>query len=109
MTREEALAIMWAAHVHPYEGAGKEFMYAELTEPVKMHEWSGKHPVEKNTVVRTVPAGTKVIVTVYSRLGDVGVRARNLDRVGHGYDARVDPEKLTNWRRAESFFDADAR
>jgi len=48
-----------------------------------------------------VEAGTRVLVTVYSRFGDVGIRARNLDKVGHGYDARVDPETLINWERAD--------
>jgi len=101
MKREEALDIMWAAHVIPYIEPHKAFFYAELNQPVTMHEWSGTHPVEENQHVWKAPAGTRVIVTVYSSLGDVGIRARNLERVGHGYDCRVPPELLDNWERTE--------
>lgn len=115
MTREEALKLMWESHNWPARnyafkmGKGPNpgewrsiFMWAELTEPVEMHEWNGWHPVKENTTNRTVETGTMVLVTVYSRFGDVGIRARNLDKVGHGYDARVDPEILINWERANS-------
>lgn len=113
MEREKALDLMWHAHTWPARnfaykmGQGPEpgkpedvFMWAELTEPVEVHEWNGNHPVEENTTKRTVEAGTRVLVTVYSRFGDVGIRARNLEKVCHGYDARVDPEILDNWERA---------
>ena len=117
MSREDALDIMWAAHVPPYVGRDKAFFYANLLEPVEMHEWNGNHPVEENINRWTAEAGTTVLVTVYSRFGDVGFRARDLEKVSprqslgskgsltprleHGYDARVDPETLINWRRAQ--------
>lgn len=101
MTREEALDIMWAAHVIPYIEPHKAFFYAELNQPATMHEWNGAHPVEENRKVWEAPAGTRVLVTVYSSLGDVGIRARRLDEVGHGYDCRVPPEALDNWERTE--------
>lgn len=80
---------------------GDTFFYAELVEPVEFKEWNGQHPVEENySRVWIAPPGTKVMVTVLSRFGDVGIRARNLDELKHGYDARVDPETLTNWVKA---------
>ena len=77
------------------------FFLAETTEPVEMHVWNGVHPVEENTKVHTAPAGTTVLVTVYSRFGDVGIRDDNLDPPSHGYYARVNPDTLNNWRIAK--------
>lgn len=98
VSREEALNDMWeASHLKVDRPA---FYRAELTEPVTMYEWNGEHPVEKNQKVYEVPAGTKVMVTVFSRFGDVGIRARDIKTPRHGYDARVDPETLINWEKA---------
>jgi hypothetical protein len=101
MKREEALDIMWAAHVIPYIKPHAAFFYAELNQPATMREWNSIHPVEENENVWVAPAGTRVLVTVYSSLGDVGIRARRLDDVGHGYDCRVPPEWLCNWERTK--------
>ncbi len=113
MTRDEALKLMrechnWGDRNFAFQtGKGPDpgkresvFMWAELTEPVEMREWNGRHPVDENTVIQEVGVGTRVLVTIFSRFGDVGIRARDLDKVGHGYDARVDPEILDNWERA---------
>lgn len=110
VSREEALKDMWEAHnpfLDPETGEMREepvfkeaFYRAELTEAVTMHEWNGTHPVEENQKVHEVPAGTRVMVTVYSRFGDVGIRARDIETPRHGYDARVDPETLINWEKA---------
>lgn len=74
------------------------FLWADLVEDAEMHEWNGTHPVEDNTTIRMTPAGSTVLVTVASRLGDVGIRDKNLNPPCHGYNARVLPESLTNWR-----------
>lgn len=47
---------------------------------------------------RTAPIGTTVLVTMISRFGDVGIRDRNLSPPSNGYDCRVQPEALTDWR-----------
>ena len=73
------------------------FCYATLTEPTKMESWNGVHPVEENLTVRMAKAGTRVLVTMASRFGDVGVRDTHLVPASHGYFARVLPEKLKDW------------
>ena len=79
----------------------ERWIYASLLAPTTMSEWNGSHPVDTNSRVREVPAGTTVLVTMFSGWGgDVGIRARNLTPPGHGYDARVQPEALTDWRCA---------
>jgi len=110
VSRKEALQNMWEAHnpfLDPETGEMRKvpvfkeaFYRAELTESVTMHEWNGTHPVKENTTEYEVPAGTRVMVTVYSRFGDVGIRARDIETPCHGYDARVNPEVLINWERA---------
>lgn len=69
---------------------------AELTTAVTMQEWSGQHPVDLNTSQREVPEGTRVVVAMASRFGDVGIRARRYEP-DHGYDLRVVPERLRAW------------
>ena len=70
------------------------FMQATLTVDCDMRQWNGH--TEKVTEY-TVPAGSRVIVTMLSRFGDVGIRGKNINKAQHGYDARIDPEKLENW------------
>jgi hypothetical protein len=51
-------------------------------------------------VARTIRAGTRVLVTLWSRsLGDVGIRSRDLVLPSVEYDARVRPGGLTDWSR----------
>jgi hypothetical protein len=107
VSREEALQDMWEAHNPFFDSeTGEErkkpifkeaFYRAELTEALTMREWNGHG---KEDTVYEVPAGTKVMVTVYSRLGDVGIRARDIETPRYGYDARVDPHILINWEKA---------
>ena len=99
MTLDEALDILWENKDWQNRTRAETFLYATTTEPGTLHEWDGAHPVEENTVERHVPAGTRVLVTMISRFGDVGIRARNLVPACHGYDARVSPKKLTDWSR----------
>ena len=105
-TREDALDLMWSAKTawpmqKKPELGYPVFFQAELMRSVEMHCWNRKHPAEGNTKTHTAHAGSKVIVTAYSRFGDVGIRDRDIDNPRHGYDARVDPEILDNWALME--------
>lgn len=83
----KACALMWDAKLH-YEDC---FMWATLKKDVLIE--SGKDKVIK--------AGTRVIVTAYSRFGDMGIRNTNIKELRHGYDVRVDPDDLTDWEICE--------
>ena len=72
------------------------FATAELLVNVQMSKWNGIHPVETNSTDYTVKAGTKVLITVYSRLGHAGIRDDNLDKPVHGYYGCAYPEQLKN-------------
>jgi len=96
LTEDEALDLLFVAKDWRKPD---EFLWADLVEDHEMHEWNGTHPVEENTTIRTAPAGSTVLVTVASRLGDVGIRDKHLNPPSHGYYSRVLPEGLTNWRR----------
>lgn len=56
--------------------------------------WNGNHPVEENSTKYIIPAGTKVLITVISRFGHVGIRDYDIDKEEHGYVACVQPEQL---------------
>lgn len=73
------------------------FVYATLTKPVTMRVWNGTHPQESNTRTHTAPVDTRVLVTMLSRFGDVGIRDSHLVPASHGYYARVAPESLKDW------------
>lgn len=75
-----------------------QFAYAELVEPVEMRVWNNNHPVDANTKIHVAPAGTTVLITMVSRLGDLGIRDRNLTPASNGYYARVPFESLKNLR-----------
>ena len=89
----KACALMWDAKTH-YEDC---FMWATLTKDVSATDISS---VGKETN-RIIPKGTRVIATVYSRFGDMGIRNDNIKDLRHGYVARVSPEDLTNWEICE--------
>lgn len=72
------------------------FAHAELTCNVTMHVWNGRHPVETNTLSHVAKEGTRVLITMFSRFGDVGIRDNDVDNIRHGYTARVTPEMLRN-------------
>lgn len=98
LTQEEALDFMWTSKSSwRYPGRATPFLLADLVEDTEMHVWNGKHPTEENTAVHTAKAGTTVLVSVFSRFGDVAIRDRDLNP-GYGYDARVMPDRLTRWR-----------
>jgi hypothetical protein len=66
------------------------FAHATLTRTIEVHAMEG----EADTV--TIDKGTRVICTMVSRFGDVGIRARHINERRNGYDARVAPEDLTD-------------
>ena len=72
-------------------------VYATTTKDVTMYVWNGQHypTVSANMTEHTCKAGTKVLVWMVSRMGDVGITDNLID--ARGYDARVDvDEYLTN-------------
>mgnify|MGYP006266943299 CR=1 FL=1 len=46
---------------------------------------------------RVARAGTRVLVTMVSRFGDVGIRDDRLVPASNGYYGRVAPEDLSDW------------
>ncbi len=50
---------------------------------------------------KTIKAGTTVLITVASSMGDMCFRAENIHQLKHGYDARWEPENLCNYRSAK--------
>jgi hypothetical protein len=110
LTQDEAIALLWSGKsmylkkedgsprldenkklvVNPNWAKGV-FVYATLRDDQKM----GYEP-EKQRVAK---AGTRVLVTMVSRFGDVGIRDERLVPASDGYLARVQPEALMNWGR----------
>lgn len=74
------------------EGRGM-FANAELVEDTEFRRWNG-HGAKPEYTAYSHKAGTTVLITMVSRFGGVGIRVTNIDKEEHGYDARVDPEKL---------------
>lgn len=111
MTEEEAMDYLWAGKSAYLRDEGErgplrpnpafgQMLYATLVVNATMRIWNGKHPVESNTVERTAPPGTPVLVTMVSRFGDVGIRDDKLTPPTDGYYCRVQPDELTDWRLA---------
>jgi hypothetical protein len=68
------------------------FAHARLTRDVAVLL---NHSVAGDMRTRTIPAGTRVLCTIVSRFGDIGIRDTQIDRIAHGYDARVFPAALS--------------
>jgi len=94
MSTEEFWKEMWDR-----KNSGRE-MFAHGTLLVACHasRWNGNHPVDENSRKYIIPAGTKVLITVISRFGHVGIRDYSIDREEHGYVACVFPEALKDLR-----------
>jgi len=79
-------------------------IYAKTTKDVEMSVWNGKHEpsVEANCKSHICKSGTRVLVWMVSRMGDVGV-TDNLKNP-KGYDARgLDADKdLTDYEFIEN-------
>jgi hypothetical protein len=115
LTKDEALNILWSAkgaflrddngvlkqddrgELVPNPNCCNAFVYASLAEAVEFHRWDGIHPVEKHMTIYTRPAGTRVLVTMISRFGDVGIRDYDITPPSNGYACRVMPEALKAW------------
>jgi len=77
-------------------------IYADTTKDLEMNVWNGKHPVEENSTSHICKKGTKVLVWMVSRFGDVGVTDNLID--ANGYHVRgLDPDKdLENYEFQET-------
>jgi hypothetical protein len=102
MTEEQALKILWDNKdwmKRMKEGTEEKFLYATTTSTIEHVEYDNDDYTDpKGKHVRTIPAGTTVLVTMYSRMGDVGIRADRLVPPSHGYATRVFPGALKDWR-----------
>jgi hypothetical protein len=106
-TEEEALAVLWSAknlYVPGPDGLPQRgedgkfltnpnwvnaFVYATLGRDAEM-SLGQERP-------HTAKKGTRVLVTMVSRFGDVGIRDDHLEPPSNGYYTRVMPEDLTDW------------
>ncbi len=72
------------------------FATAILNRDTEAVEYVQRGPDRANTKMRTytLKAGTKVIITMLSRFGDVGIRNYAIHDRTHGYIARVNPDAL---------------
>lgn len=99
-TEKEALTQLWNNKGAGLRGEKEKFFYATTTKRVVMVIQpvlqGGIH--DSKTIERECPPGTTVLVTMFSRFGDVGIRDVNLVPPTHGYYARVLPDHLTDWR-----------
>lgn len=73
--------------------------YVTTTRPLPMRRWNGRHPVDENTVVDTIPAGATLKIVMASRLGDCGL-TDDLN-ASHGYGLRLlwEDAAMTDIRR----------
>jgi hypothetical protein len=94
LTQEEALRILWANKDWENKKEDK-FVYATTVKSIDIMDFATP---QKPKVERTIPIGTTVLVTMYSRFGDVGIRDDRLVPPSNGYYARVLPEDLKDWR-----------
>jgi hypothetical protein len=112
LTEKEALEILWLAKAGPFakdEGGMPDysrpdpnwcdrFVYATLKKGVSYDvPREPFDPPQKKKRTKTIPAGARVLVTMASRFGDVGIRAHHLVPASNGYDVRVMPEDLEDW------------
>lgn len=110
MTQDEALQVLWSAktaYLTDERGAPRldanqrpivnpnwcnAFVYATLCHPAVELILD-----EDGTRKRMIHAGTRVLVTMVSRFGDVGIRDDRLTPPSNGYYGRVPPEYLGDW------------
>lgn len=82
--------------IHDKHGiiAGQVNAYAELAIPVEMSVWKGNRLIDDNCSKHIAGKGSRVLIWMTSRFGDVGITDNLIDPCG--YDARVDLSALTN-------------
>ena len=71
--------------------------YATTTKDIEMRVWNGNHhpSVEANCTEHICKAGTKVLIWMVSRMGDVGITDNLIDATGYGSRVEAD-EYLTD-------------
>jgi hypothetical protein len=86
----------------PHQPQTWEFRYADLKEDMIFSEYQGhwNDVPEPVMVKRTVPKGTTVRIVMVSRFGDIGI-TDHLEKE-YGYECRVDPDRLENYRKTPS-------
>lgn len=77
-------------------------IYAKTTKDVTMSVWNGNHhpSVEANCTKHICKAGTKVLIWMVSRLGDVGITDNLKDALGYSVRVEAD-EYLTDLEMIE--------
>jgi len=114
LTQEEALEVLWSAKSAfvpdenglPRKGDDGKFLtnpnwcdafvYGTLQRDVDV--WRGDQNEKKP--VRVIPKDTRVLVTMVSRFGHVGIRDNHLVPASNGYCATCQPEDLADWNMA---------
>jgi len=115
LTQDEALEVLWSAKsafILDDEGLPRKdpetgkfltnphwcnaFVYGTLQRDVDV--WRGDQNEKKP--VRVIPKDTRVLVTMVSRFGHVGIRDNHLVPASNGYCATCQPEDLTDWNMA---------
>jgi len=77
--------------------------YAKTTKDLEMRVWNGSHnpSMEANTTYHTCKAGTKVLIWMVSRMGDVGITDNLKDALGYSVRVEAD-EYLTDLEMIEN-------
>lgn len=65
---------------------------AKTKKDLEVRDWDSVTGISN---ARTIPAGTKVLVWMISRMGDVGIT--DLIEGAHGYNCRTEVENLKDW------------
>jgi len=83
----------WREEDRGKKGWDSYTFYATITKDVTMSVWNGKHEpsVQANCTKRICKAGTRVLIWMVSRLGDVGITDNLKDATG--YNARVEADE----------------
>lgn len=85
----------WLTEAYQRKEDGREmFAHAVTTVDVEAVSYGDVRQSHTQADHHTIPAGTRVLITVVSRFGDVGIRGRDVDRIEHGYHTRVMPGVL---------------
>lgn len=79
------------------------FATAVLNKDAFAIEYTYKLDREMTSKERTIKAGTKVIITMISRFGDVGIRDYDIKASKHGYISRVSPDDVDDVRFLPSY------
>jgi len=76
--------------------------YVTTARELPMRKWNGRHPVDENTKVETIPAGATLKIVMVSRLGDCGLTDDLTAEHGYGLRLKWEDAAMTNIRREAS-------